>query len=91
MRANKKDSIAAWSAVAMLGFGMALTVAGFVVPPVGQVHDSVLWILGQSLLYAGSMFGVAMYTKHKLDEISNDINTRFGKYTEQNEEEQNNE
>lgn len=88
MKANKKDSIAAWSAVAMLGFGMALTVAGFIVPPVGQVHDSVLWILGQSLLYAGSMFGVAMYTKHKLDEISNDINNRFGKYEAKDEEQE---
>ena len=88
MRANKKDSIAAWSAVAMLAFGMVLTCAGFIVPPVGQVHDSVLWILGQCLLYAGSMFGVAMYTKHKLDEISADINTRFGKYINQQDEEQ---
>ena len=77
MQANKKDSIAAWSAVGMLVFGVALTSAGFLVPPIGEVHDSVLWILGQALLYAGSMFGLGMYTKHKFDELEASLHDKI--------------
>lgn len=74
MRADKKDSIAAWSAVAMLAFGAAITAAGFCVPPVGIVHDSVLWILGQTLIYSGSIFGITIYTRRRMNEIEDRLN-----------------
>lgn len=55
------------SAVAMLAAGFALSVAGFCVPPVGEVSDSVLWIFSQCLLYAGSIFGVTTYVQTVVD------------------------
>lgn len=79
MQANKKDLIAAWSAVGMLVFGVIITGAGFIVPPLGEVHDSVLWILGQILIYAGSIFGITMYAKSKLTEIENKVNNHLNK------------
>ena len=30
-------------------------------PPEGEVSDSVLWILGQALIYTASVLGVTMY------------------------------
>lgn len=68
-----KEKIALWSGVGMLLFGVAITTAGFIVPPLGEVHDSVLWILGQSLIYTGSILGIALYSKHKLNEIETHI------------------
>lgn len=63
---NKKEAIQYATAVGMLVAGLALTVAGFVVEPVGEISDSVLYVLAQCLIYAGSIFGIGLY-----------VNTRF--------------
>ena len=67
MTKETKDSIAVISACVMLIFGIILTAIGFAIAPLGEVSDSVLWILGQSLIYAGGIFGVAAYTKNMVD------------------------
>ena len=43
-----------------------LSAMGFYVEPVGEISDSVLWLLGQTLLYAGSIFGVTVYVRQQL-------------------------
>ena len=49
--------------VAAIGFG----IAGFMVPPPGQIHESVLYLVAQFLLLTASIFGVgAMFTNNKL-------------------------
>lgn len=73
MTKERKDAIATWSALGMIIFGVILTAAGFCVMPVGQIDDSVLWVLGQCLLYAGGIFGVTLYTKHRFDEMDRSI------------------
>jgi len=42
-----KDNIIFGGALFMLFFGVALTTAGFIIDPAGQVHDSVRYVLGQ--------------------------------------------
>lgn len=83
MTKESKDNIAVTSAIVMLCFGMALTAIGFFVSPVGEVHDSILWILGQALLYAGAIFGVAYYTKGVIDKQVKDLENRYLKDKEQ--------
>mgnify|MGYP007038459054 FL=1 len=53
-------------ALMMLMSGIALSVAGFVVDPVGEISDSVLWYVSQALIYAGSVFGVTVYIDKQL-------------------------
>ena len=53
-------------ALMMLISGIALSVAGFVVDPVGEISDSVLWYVSQALIYAGSVFGVTVYIDRQL-------------------------
>ena len=67
MTKEHKENLAVVTACVMLLFGIILTAAGFVIDPTGEVHDSVLWILGQSLVYAGSIFGVAAYMRGVVD------------------------
>ena len=56
-------SIAIAAFVAAVGFG----IAGFVVPPPGQIHESVLYLVAQFLLLTASIFGVgAMFANNKL-------------------------
>lgn len=65
-----------YSALAMLLAGVALSVAGFLVPPVGEISDSVLWFFAQCLIYAGSIFGVSIYVQSKFTELKDEINNR---------------
>ncbi|WP_337562498.1 hypothetical protein [Prevotellamassilia timonensis] len=65
-----------YSALAMLLAGVALSVAGFLVPPVGEISDSVLWFFAQCLIYAGSIFGVSIYVQSKFTELKEEISKR---------------
>ena len=56
-----KDKISQISALLMLLSGVGLSVAGFVADPMGEISESVLWYVGQTLVYAGSIFGVTIY------------------------------
>jgi len=79
-----KENIAYGSALFMLVFGVALTTAGFVIDPQGQIHDSVLYVLGQCLIFAGSVMGVSAYAagrmRHIEDSVKRDIDHRFRAY-----------
>ncbi len=67
MKKETRENIQIFSAVGMLIFGASLSIAGFCIPPIGQIHDSVLWIFAQSLIYAGSIFGVGIYINGKFN------------------------
>lgn len=61
--------LAPWSALLMILSGIALSAAGFVRDPLGEISDSVLWFVAQGLVYAGSVFGVTVYIDHKLEHL----------------------
>lgn len=67
MKNETRENIQICSAVGMLIFGGSLTIAGFFVPPIGQIHDSVLWVFAQCLIYAGSIFGIGIYINGKFN------------------------
>lgn len=75
-----KENITYGSALFMLVFGVMLTTAGFLTAPVGEIHDSVLYVLGQCLLFAGSVMGVGAYTAGKVREMQHSIDRRFRAY-----------
>lgn len=62
----KRISIQQTTAIAMLLFGCTLTAIGFFIEPTGEVSSSVMWVLGQCLIYAGSVFGLKNYVDIKL-------------------------
>ena len=55
-----KTRIAYITAIVAFCAGWGLTIAGFIIGA-GIISDSVLWVLGQALVYAASVFGVGMY------------------------------
>ena len=65
MTRETRINIQYFSAIGMLFCGVALSVAGFVVAPVGEISDSVLWFAAQTMIYAGSVFGVSVYINEK--------------------------
>ena len=50
----------------MLASGVGLSVAGFCVPPVGEISSSVLWFFSQCLIYAGAALGIDVMIDNKL-------------------------
>ena len=71
---DTKSKFAIGTAIGAFVIGFGLTIAGFVLPPRGEVHDSVLWILGQALIYTASVLGIGMYFNSKLTQL--DITTQ---------------
>lgn len=69
MKKEARENVQIVSALMMLAFGAGLSIAGFCVSPVGEVSDSVLLILAQCLIYAGSVLGIDSYINYKLTEM----------------------
>ena len=76
-KCTKKQKLAIFTALAAFFFGWGLTIAGFVLPPVGEVADSVLWILGQGLVYAASVFGITGYFRSESRRMKKDMEDYF--------------
>lgn len=76
MKRETKEDIQVWTAVGMLIAGVCLSVAGFLVAPLGIIHDSVLWFFAQCLVYAGSIFGVYIYINGRVQNALKDFTER---------------
>lgn len=69
--ANKHhDTVNVAVSIATLVLGWGLTITAFFLDPEGEVHDSILWILGQSLTFAGSLLGAKSYIDFRSNQIS---------------------
>lgn len=68
-----KEKAAIITAIAAFVVGWGLTIAGFIVPPLGEIADSILWVLGQSLIYAASVFGLTSYFTSETRRMKHDI------------------
>ena len=77
MKKETKENVQIISAIAMLIGGFLLAVAGFIVPPTGQIHESVLGIFAECLIYAGSIFGVTIYIQSKYSELRSYLDTKL--------------
>lgn len=85
MTREKKDTITVWSAIAMLAFGCILTTIAFFIEPMGEIHDSVLWVLGQCFIYAGGALGISTFARSA---ARDEVNARFREYTGKGKEEE---
>ena len=69
---DTKQRAAYVTAIVAFIAGWGLTIAGFCVPPTGEVSGSVLAVLGEAMVYAASVFGVTMYFGHELQKFRRD-------------------
>lgn len=53
--------------------GVTLTVAGFLVNPLGEVHASILTSLGVFLTFSGSIIGISQHYSMELEKFKADI------------------
>ena len=69
---DSKQRAAFVTAIIAFVAGWGLTIAGFCVPPTGEVSGSVLAVLGEAMVYAASVFGVSMYFSHEMAKFRHD-------------------
>ena len=53
------------TAMALCIFGCAMLVAGFVAPPLAEIHHSVLIAFGEILTFSGSLIGIDYKYRYK--------------------------
>ena len=82
MTKDTKETIQIGSAVGMLVAGVGLSIAGFIVPPTGEIHDSVLWFFAQCLLYAGGIFGIGLYVNGKFNHLADKFTNLMNNHKE---------
>lgn len=52
--------------------GWGLTIAGFIVSPLGEVSGSVLAVLGEAMVYTASVLGVTLYFSNEMLKFKRD-------------------
>lgn len=79
---NIKSKIAIYTAIIAFALGWSLTIAAFIVPPTGDISDSVLFVLGQALIYAASVFGITNYFTAEARDLRNYLKDEIKKINE---------
>ena len=79
MTKETRTDIQVFSAIAMLVAGVGLSIAGFIVPPTGEISDSVLMFTAQCLVYAGSALGINVYINSKFSDIKQQLTSSSSK------------
>ena len=59
-------------AIVLIALGCGLLIAGFIMPPPGEIHNSVLIAFGEILTFAGALFGIDYHYKYKTKDSEND-------------------
>ena len=60
-----KPTLQLLAAIALIALGCGLLVAGFILPPPGEIHNSVLIAFGEILTFAGALVGIDYHYKYK--------------------------
>lgn len=76
MTQERRITFQYFTAGAMLLVGVALAIAGFIVSPLGEISDSVLYFTAQSFIYAGSVFGVSVYVSDKFKNLQRKLGVK---------------
>ena len=62
----QKVSVKEWTAILLLTAGVAMAFIALLLPPPGEIHDSVLYVFAQILIYSGTVFGLDSYFTKKI-------------------------
>lgn len=74
---QSKEIVAHVAAGLLLLFGMIMVVCGFITPPSGEVHDSILWIFGQTLVFSGAVLGISLHVDNSIKSIETKLEEKM--------------
>ncbi len=75
MALHKSSKLQFWATVGLLTLGAALVIAGFIITPVGEIHNSVLIVFGEILSWTGAVLGIDYHYRavHSVKDSSKDL------------------
>ena len=83
IKRNDKDNIVhvklKWmiiSAVTLVFIGVIMILIGMFIPPIGEIHPSVLTALGELFTFSGSLWGLNTHYRIKTNQIEADMNMK---------------
>lgn len=71
MNAETKDWIKFISSIMLLVAGVVLIFISIYLPPIGEIHTSVLTVIGEILTFVGAVFGIGEYSAIQIAKINN--------------------
>ena len=60
---TRRLRIQMWESIILVVMGCALLIGGFLTPPTGEIHSSVLIAFGEILTFVGAIFGLDYHYK----------------------------
>ena len=71
MNAETKDWIKFISSIMLLVAGVVLIFISIYLPPLGEIHTSVLTVIGEIFTFVGAVFGIGEYAAIQIAKINN--------------------
>lgn len=71
MNQDIKDWIKFISSIVLLVVGAVLIFISIYLPPIGQIHTSVLTVIGEIFTFVGAIFGIGEYAAIQIAKINN--------------------
>lgn len=60
------------TAIVIIAVGCGLLIAGFITPPPGEIHNSILIAFGEILTFGGALLGIDYKYRYSQSERKND-------------------
>ena len=73
MKTNNKENIQYITAISTLFSGVLMCFLSFFLTEAHIIDDSVLWYMGQAIIFCSAVFGLDIMIKNKIIDAQNDI------------------
>lgn len=77
--ANSKSKTCEILAIILVAAGILLIFLAIFIPPIGEIHSTVLWALGQMFALGGSLLGIKEHYDSKLKTVKDEIRSELKK------------
>lgn len=72
-----RDKVAYTVTIGAFIIGVALSITGMVLPPVGEVHPTVITLVGLFLSFAGALLGISHHFENELGKFKASVEEKL--------------
>ena len=72
-----RDKVAYTVTIGAFVIGVALSITGMVLPPVGEVHPTVITLVGLFLSFAGALLGISHHFENELGKFKASVEQKL--------------
>ena len=72
-----RDKVAYTVTIGAFIIGVALSITGMVLPPVGEVHPTVITLVGLFLSFAGALLGISHHFENELGKFKASVEKKL--------------